>query len=345
MADIKDIIKTVNKSFKDILTQDGEIRPATVKTWVKTGSTLLDGAVKEGLPLGRVVEIVGKSGTGKSAISFAILAETQKMGGVGILLDSECAADLEFAEKFGINTEELIIAVPDTIEDIYKITKDLVVKIRETSPDNFPITVVADSCTISTQEEHEKTMDEVSKIGQNAKIQRRGLRSMLNFFSENNVLFVGINHITANIGNMYGPKEVSTGGSAWEYFPSVRIKLHGYSKILDKTTKSVLGMQVKATVFKNRHDFPFREALLIIDFNTGFDDVAALVEYGKEVGLFGSKQGWYTYKNESYRKQDLEAMFRANKTEHQELGKLCVDILKATDKKVSENEVFSESCE
>ena len=168
---------------------------------------------------------------------------------------------------------------------------------------------------------------------------------MLNFFSENNVLFIGINHVTANIGSLYGPKEVSTGGSGWEYFPSVRIKLHGYSKILDKSTNSVLGMQVKATVFKNRHDFPFREALLIIDFNTGFDDVGALVEYGKEVGLFGSKQGWYTYKGKPYRRNDLESFFRENKEEHAELGKLCTDILRATDKKVSESEVFNQEAE
>lgn len=345
MADIKDIVKTVNKSFKDILSVDGKITPASVKTWIKTGSTLLDAAVKEGLPVGRVVEIVGKSGTGKSALCFSIISETQKAGGVGILLDSECAADLEFAKKFNIDTDAMIIAVPDTIEDIYKITKDIVTKIRETSDEDFPITVIADSCTISTQEEHEKTMDEVSKIGQNAKIQRRGLRSMLNFFAENNVLFVGVNHITANIGSLYGPKEVSTGGSAWEYFPSVRIKLHGYSKIVDKATNSVLGMQVKATVFKNRHDFPFRESLLIIDFNTGFDDVAALVEYGKEVGLFGSKQGWYTYKNKPYRKADLETFFRNSPVEHEELGKMCVGVLKATDKKVTGDEVLSESCE
>lgn len=333
--DISTILKNVVKAFpSDVSTADH--KPAT--KWVTTGSTLLDAAIcKNGLPYGKVIELIGKSATGKSAIGFSIIAQVQKEGGIGILLDSECAVDLDFAEKFGVDRSKVIIAYPSKVEEVYQMAKDIVTKIRE-NDETIPVVIVADSCTVPPQEESVKKMAEPQKMGENAKVQRRGLRGLLNFLQENEVMFIGVNHVTANIGAMYGPKEVSTGGSAWEFFPSVRIKLHKASKIENKTTNTVTGMQVHALIIKNRFDFPYRSALLVLDFNKGFDDIGSLIEYAKETGIIGKKGGWLTYNGESYRRDDLEQYLLSEDSILSAFKTKCIDTLKSSDKAVANDE-------
>lgn len=333
--DIANILKNVVKAFpSDVSTADH--KPAT--KWVTTGSTLLDAAIcKNGLPYGKVIELIGKSATGKSAIGFSIIAQVQKQGGIGVLLDSECAVDLDFAEKFGVDRSKVIIAYPAKVEEVYQMAKDIIEKIRE-QDDDIPVVIVADSCTVPPQEESVKKMAEPQKMGENAKVQRRGLRGLLNILQENEVMFVGINHVTANIGVMYGPKEVSTGGSAWEFFPSVRIKLHKASKIENKATGSVTGMQVSATVIKNRFDFPYRSALMILDFNKGFDDLGSMIEYAKETGIIGKNRGWLTYNGESYRREDLETYLTSDEKILEAFKSKCVDTMKSSDKTVGNAE-------
>ena len=333
-TDIDELLEDLQTSFSDRVSIGSKNALQAVQNWVPTGSTMLDAAVRHGLPLGRVVELTGKSGTGKSALAFSVLAQTQKLGGIAVLLDSECAADLDFAQKFGVDTDKLVIAIPETAEEIYDLTKNIIEKIRETLPKKLPITVVADSCTISTQNESEKTMNEPYKMGENAKTQRRGLRGILSLINEQNVLFIGINHITANL-NPYGPKETTTGGSGWEFFPSVRIKIHKLTKIQDAATKSVLGVQMQALVFKNRHDFPYREALLVLDFETGLDDIGALIEYGRSVGIIGRKGRWTVFQDKSYTKQDLVAHLKEDAVALQYLKDTAVHVMKTA--QVSDN--------
>ena len=329
MSDIKKIIAKVNKELKAYI----DPVDSSVPGWISTGSTLLDAAVKEGLPIGRIVELTGKSGTGKSALSFSILAETQKAGGIGVLIDTERAIDLDFARKFGVDIDDLIYCAPENVEDIYDFVKEVVTTVRgNEKPNEFvPLTVIVDSCTVSTRGELDKEMNESMKIGENAKMQRRGLRGLLTFLVENKVLFIGINHIVANISRMpNAPQETSTGGSGWEFYPSVRIKLR-CKQIVDAKSSARTGIEMFATVVKNRHDFPFRTAQILLDFNRGFDDTASLVNFACDKGILPTKTGWVTFEGQSHRKTALIDLFKTTPEKYEWLKNACIGVMRATD--------------
>lgn len=302
-----------------------------VPYWVPTGSSLLDAAVKNGIPGGKIIEISGLSATGKSALAYTILGNAQKMGGVGVLLDTECSVDADFAVKMGIDINRLIIGEPSSVEEVYNMTKDIcdaVIASLDGEKSNVPIVVVADSCTSATLEEKAKQFGEEPKMGHNAKLQRRGLRTLMPYFQANGITFIGVNHLTAKLGGSpYGPKEEVTGGSSWRYYPHVRIKLGNMMKIKGKHTGSVAGVHVKAEIVKNRCGPPLRKVAMVIKFDTGFDDVEALLEYGGENGLFGVKQGWLEYEGQSYRKSQLNKYLTENPDKHKDIAEQCKQML------------------
>jgi recombination protein RecA len=303
-VDVDDIVSAMKKAGCGVSKASKREYGSNVNYWIPTGSTLLDAAICNGIPGGRIIEVVGDSATGKSALSFQLLGNIQKMGGFAIYLDTEQSIDLDFATVMGCDVDKLIIGEPETVEDLYDLTEHFVKTIREKS--QAPILIIADSCTLPTNDENEKKMQEVSKVGDNAKMQRRGLRNLMNFISDNQVTFIGVNHVTANIGVMYGPKEVYTGGSGWKFYASVRIRMKSPQKVLNKVAGSIQGIVTTAEIIKNRHGPPHREVELHLDFHTGYNDVAAMLEFGKKAGLFGTSQGWYEFGGEKFRRQQLE---------------------------------------
>jgi len=343
--DIEDLMTNINKKFK-VKKSDSKVNLLSnveeIPYWVPTGSSLLDAAVNEGIPGGKIIEISGHSATGKSAVAYTILGNVQKMGGVAILLDTECSIDMDFARKMGIDPEKLIVAEPQTIEELFNITKDIcdsVLEARKGEKNDKPIVVVADSCTSATLEERKKSFGEELKMGNNAKLQRRGLRNLMPYFQANGITFIGINHLTAKLNSSpYGPKEDQTGGTAWKYYPHVRIVLGNMVKIKGKSTGSISGVHVTAKVVKNRVGPPHRTAPMIINFDKGYDDIGALLEYGKENGLFGAKQGWLEFEGTSYRKSDLNKYLVSNPEKHAAIAAECQTLLKSTETSVEVDE-------
>jgi len=328
-VDIDDIVNGIKKDFgftnMGRLSQDNV--SSKVRMWVSTGSTLLDKAIANGIPIGRITEISGKSSTGKSALVYSILANVQKQGGLGVLLDTESAADPKFASILGVNVDTLIVSQPETIEDMYSQAFNFIKRIREKVDPDVPVVICADSCVPPSRAEVEKTLAEPAKIAENAFMSRRALKKIVNEISIHNISFIGINHLVANPMAMYGPKEIPTGGTAWAYFPSVRLQLRTSERIESKVKGVPEGIRITARVTKNRMGPPGREATFALFYDRGIDDIESLVEFGKQNGLFGSARGWLEYQGKKHRKDDLVKLFHADEVEAKWLKKECIDMI------------------
>jgi recombination protein RecA len=327
--DIDAIVRGIKKDFG--FASMGRLSDSNVsskvKCWVSTGSTLLDAAICKGIPIGKITEISGRSATGKSVLCYSILANVQKQGGIGILLDTESAADPEFAKVFGVDVDRLIVSQPDSVEDLYNQTFNLIKRIRETVEPDIPVVICADSCVPPSRAEIEKTLLEPPKVAENAVMNRRALKKIVNEISIHNIAFIGINHIVANPMVVYGPKEISTGGSAWSYFPSVRIKLRTAEIINSKIKGIPEGIKMSATVTKNRLGPPGREVIFPLYYDRGIDDVDSLIEFAKQNGLFGTSRGWLEYEDKKYRHDSLVSLFKEDETKISWLKTECVDLL------------------
>ena len=312
---VEDIVASLKKEFgnANLTTLGKEAHYSRVPYWVKTGSTLLDCAVNQGLPGGRIIEISGKSAAGKSCLAFHAIADVQRQGGIAVLLDTEASADTQFASICGVDIDQLILAQPDTVEELYTNAELMVQKLHEQTEGKIPVLIVADSCTAPTEGEAEKNLVEAPKIAHNAVVQRRGLRKLVNRIVRTNVTFIGINHLVADPMAMFGPKQVSTGGSAWSYFPAVRIQLTIIGKIKSKIKGGGIGVNIKAVVTKNKCGPPDKAIEFPIYYDRGIDDVISLVDFGRINGLFGITKGWIEYEDKKYRRDDFIKLIQENK--------------------------------
>jgi recombination protein RecA len=337
-----DLVSRLRKKHSEgrVATLASKERAGAIKYWIKTGNSLLDAAIcidwesmeGRGIPGGRITELIGRSSTGKSALCFSMMAQCQQQGGIAVLLDTEAAADFQFAELLGVDTDKLIVAQPTTVEDVYEMTLDIGKEIRSVEP-NAPVLFCADSCTTTTNEELGKEMHKASKIGENARLQRRGLRSLMSWLAENSITFVGVNHVCITGFSRYGhPIIGSTGGGAWEYYPSLRIVLGDLQKVRVSNNKdsAVKAVEVVASIIKNRMSPPEQEAKLVLDFKNGFDNLDALLQFGQVNGMFGTSaasSGWFEFNGKKYRKNQLKDEFQQNEQAMEELVKKCVSVM------------------
>lgn len=320
---ITDVVGKLKKKFGDAnLTTLGEESFTSKPTfWVSTGSTILDAAIggwqdtenggKGGLPGGKVIDLHGNSASGKSALLFSILAHAQKAGGIAVLLETEGSADLPFAQMIGVNTEQLIISQPNTIEEIFDEIELIISSIRE-EDENIPIVIGIDSCVVATKAEWEKSLTDAKKIGEDAFAWRRALKKLATKISRERVMLIGINHIVNDPMKQYGPKTTPTGGTGWIYWPHVRVKTAAIEKIVNPRTKFPDGIVIKAEVVKNKIGIPHREAEFHFYFNSGIDDIESMVEFCRKNGIFGTKSGWLEYGGKNMRKAEVVSMFRTD---------------------------------
>jgi recombination protein RecA len=330
MSAVNDIVASLKKDFGGAnLTTLGEEANfhSKIPYWISTGSTLLDIAIKDGIPGGRIVEIAGKSASGKSCIAYHLMADVQRKGGIAVLLDTEASADIEFAQKCGVDTDNLILAQPDTVEELYRDANLLIEKFKESLEEDIPVLIVADSCTPPTEGEAQKDLAEAPKIAHNAVIQRRGLRKLINSIARSNITFVGINHLVADPMAMFGPKQVSTGGSAWSYFPAVRITLTMIGKIKGKVKGGSIGINIRATVNKSKIGPPDRVAEFPVYFARGIDNVESMVDFGRTNGLFGTTKGWMEFGEKKYRKAEFLAFLREDEEAQAWLLEQCRELI------------------
>lgn len=257
---------------------------------VSTGSLGLDIALGiGGLPRGRVVEIYGPESSGKTTLTLQVIAEMQKLGGTAAFIDAEHALDPTYAQKLGVNLDELLISQPDTGEQALEIADMLV---RSASVD---VVVVDSVAALVPKAEIEGEMGD-SLPGLQARLMSQALRKLTANINRTNTLVIFINQIRMKIGVMFGSPETTTGGNALKFYASVRLDIRRIGGI--KKGDEVVGNETRVKVVKNKVSPPFREAIFDILYGEGTSREGEIIELGVIHKLVEKSGSWYAYGGE-----------------------------------------------
>lgn len=281
----------IEKQFgKGSIMKMGDGSVATDIQVVSTGSLGLDIALGiGGLPRGRVVEIYGPESSGKTTLALQVIAEMQQLGGTAAFIDAEHALDPTYAQKLGVNLDELLISQPDTGEQALEITDMLV---RSASVDVIVIDSVA---ALVPKAEIEGEMGD-SLPGLQARLMSQALRKLTANINRTNTLVIFINQIRMKIGVMFGSPETTTGGNALKFYASVRLDIRRIGGI--KKGDEVVGNETRVKVVKNKVAPPFREAIFDILYGEGTSREGEIVELGVIHKLVEKSGSWYAYNGE-----------------------------------------------
>ena len=267
---------------------EGAVIPGIEAT--STGSIGLDIALGiGGLPKGRIIEIYGPESSGKTTLTLHCVAEEQKKGGVCAFVDAEHALDPQYAQKLGVNLEELLISQPDTGEQALEITDTLV------RSGAVSMVVVDSVAALTPKSELEGDMGD-AQVGAQARLMSQAMRKLTGSISKSNCMVIFINQIRMKIGVMFGSPETTTGGNALKFYSSVRLDIRRIGALKDRD--EVVGNATRVKVVKNKVAPPFKQVELDIMYGEGISKMGELIDLGVKGGFVEKSGSWYSYGDE-----------------------------------------------
>ena len=300
---------SLNKKFKDYKVAyflDGsEDTPTDLTEWISTGSSMLDLCISNrpdgGIPVGRITEITGLEASGKSLIAAQILANTQKMGGLAVYIDTENAINEEFLQALGIDTAKLLYVQLETVEDIFEVMENIILTVRE-GEKNRLVTIAVDSVAAATTKVEQSA--DYSKDGwatSKAIVLSKAMRKITNMIGRQRIALVFTNQLRQKMGVMFGDPWTTSGGKAIAFHSSCRLRLKaaGQIKAAVNGQAQTVGIKTKAQVVKNRMGPPLRTAEFDIYFDSGIDDFGGWLRVLKDYKMVSQGGSWYTFTREN----------------------------------------------
>lgn len=282
---LADALKQIEKSYgKGSVMKLGE-RPHVDVDVIPSGSLLLDNALGVGgYPKGRIVEIYGPESSGKTTLALAAIANCQRKGGRAAFVDAEHAIDPEYAQKLGVNIDELILSQPDSGEQGLEITEVLA------ESGAIDIIVVDSVAALVPQAELDGVMSD-NQVGLQARLMSKAMRKLVGVLNKTNCLIIFINQLREKVGVMYGNPETTTGGRALKFYASIRIDIRRAEAI--KQGANIIGNTCKIKIVKNKVAPPFKSCVCEMIYGKGFSKSGELLDLGVEHGFISKSGNWY----------------------------------------------------
>lgn len=328
-------LKKIEKNFgKGAVMKLGEKTEMNIEV-IPTGSILLDNALGvQGYPKGRIVEIYGPESSGKTTVALHAIAEAQKLGETAAFIDAEHALDPAYAEKLGVNIDELLLSQPDTGEQGLEIADALV------SSGAIGLIVIDSVAALVPRAEIDGEMG-ASHVGLQARLMSQALRKLSGSINNTKTVVIFINQIREKVGVMFGNPETTPGGRALKFYSTIRLEVRR-GKQLDETIdkqKTITGNETKIKVVKNKVAPPFKVAEVHLMYGEGISHTAELLTLGEQTEIIKKSGAWFDYNNGTLRIQGREPMKKAL----QENPELMVEIEEKIRKSLSGEELPKES--
>ena len=304
---LNEALTQIEKQFgKGTVMKMGDREVADIPT-ISTGSLGLDIALGiGGLPTGRVVEIFGPESSGKTTLTLQVIAECQKVGGTAAFIDAEHALDPNYAEKLGVNVDELLLSQPDTGEQALEVT-DMLVK-----SGSVDLIVIDSVAALTPRAEIEGDMGD-HHVGLQARLMSQALRKITGNIQRSNATVLFVNQIRMKIGVMFGSPETTTGGNALKFYSSVRLDIRRIGAV--KEGEEVVGNETRVKVVKNKVAPPFKQAEFQIMYGEGINTEGEIIELGQKLELIEKSGSWYSHNGEKIGQGKINAskFLRENK--------------------------------
>jgi len=287
---LKDTIAEIDNHFGEgTVMRMGDKETLNIPS-ISTGSLGLDIALGiGGIPQGRVIEIYGPESSGKTTLTLQVIAECQKKGGTCAFIDAEHALDPQYAEKLGVNVDELLLSQPDTGEQALEVA-DMLVKSK-----NVDLVIIDSVAALVPKAEIEGEMGD-HHVGLQARLMSQALRKITGNIQRSGATVVFINQIRMKIGVMFGSPETTTGGNALKFYSSVRLDIRRIGAVKDGD--EVVGNETRVKVVKNKVSPPFKQCEFQIMYGEGIKQEGEILDYGQKIGLIEKSGAWYSLDGE-----------------------------------------------